>query len=250
MANLLNRARMSTATTGTGTVTLGSAVTKYLTFSEAGAVNATTYPYVIEDGNDFEQGIGTYTSSGTTFSRDTVTVSKIAGTAGTSKMNLSGTAEIFLTPRAADIGSVTSVASGTGLTGGPITGTGTLATSLSTATNSLGSNTAIANGSYTDGPSCAQGTSGTWYASGTVTIKFGASSIIALKLWDGTTVISSLRITSTASGVYGYAPHATSVWVILASPAGDIFAYRHLQRRERRLYLSNSTTAAIARTAR
>lgn len=103
MAALLNRARMTTATTGTGTVTLGSAVTGYATFAEASAVNATVYSYCIEDGSDFEIGVGTYTSSGTTFSRDTVTVSKISGTAGTSKISLSGTAEIFITARAADL---------------------------------------------------------------------------------------------------------------------------------------------------
>lgn len=103
MAALLNRAKMTTATTGTGTVTLGSAVTAFLTFAEAGAVNATVYSYVIEDGNDVEFGIGTYTSSGTTFSRDTVTGSKIGGTAGTSKINLSGSAIIAITALAEDI---------------------------------------------------------------------------------------------------------------------------------------------------
>lgn len=103
MAALLNRAKMTTATTGTGTVTLGSAVTAFLTFAEAGAVNATVYSYVIEDGNDVEYGIGTYTTSGTLFSRDTVTGSKIGGTAGTSKINLSGSAIIAITALAADI---------------------------------------------------------------------------------------------------------------------------------------------------
>lgn len=104
-AALLNRARMTTATTGTGTVTLGSAVVGYATFAEAGAVDATVYAYAIQDGNDIEIGDGTYTSSGTTFSRDTVTVSKISGTAGTSKINLSGAAEIFITPKASDLSS-------------------------------------------------------------------------------------------------------------------------------------------------
>jgi hypothetical protein len=101
---VLNRARMTTATSGTGTVTLGSAVSKFATFAEAGAANATQYAYCIEDGNDFEIGIGTYTTSGTTFSRDTVTLSKIAGVAGTTKLTLSGTAEIFITARASDLG--------------------------------------------------------------------------------------------------------------------------------------------------
>jgi hypothetical protein len=56
------------------------------------------------DGNDFEIGTGTYTTSGTTMSRDTVIASKISGTAGTSKINLSGTAEVFLTISMADVG--------------------------------------------------------------------------------------------------------------------------------------------------
>lgn len=103
MAALLNRAKMTTATTGTGTVTLGSASTGYLSFAEAGAANATSYAYLIEDGDDFEFGDGTYTSSGTTFSRDTVTASKIAGTAGTTKITLSGTATIAIVPKVADI---------------------------------------------------------------------------------------------------------------------------------------------------
>jgi hypothetical protein len=118
MAALLNRARMTTATTGTGTVTLGSAVTGYASFAEAGAVNATVYSYCIEDGNDFEIGVGTYTSSGTTFSRDTVTLSKISGTAGTDKLDLSGSAEIFITLREDDLG--TAAFKDTGTTAGTV----------------------------------------------------------------------------------------------------------------------------------
>jgi len=105
MGALLNRARMTTATTGTGTITLGSALAGFATFAEAGASNATAYSYCIEDGQDFEIGVGTYTVSGTTFTRDTVTLSKIAGTAGTSKINLSGSATIFVTALVSDIGS-------------------------------------------------------------------------------------------------------------------------------------------------
>jgi hypothetical protein len=99
-----NRAWMTTATTGTGTITLGTAKVGYLTFAEAGVVNTDTVTYVILDGNDFEIGTGTYTSSGTTMSRDTVIASKIGGTPGTSKINLSGAAEVFLTIAISDIG--------------------------------------------------------------------------------------------------------------------------------------------------
>jgi hypothetical protein len=60
---------------------------------------------------------------------------------------------------------VTSVICGTGLSGGTITTTGTCAVNLSAITAALGSNVALNNSTYTDGPSIAQGTSGTWWVS-------------------------------------------------------------------------------------
>lgn len=103
MAALLNRAEMTTLTTGTGTLTLAAAVIDALSLDDAGAVDGEKYPYLLEENGDFEFGYGTYTASVTLFSRDTVTKSKIAGVAGTSKINLSGTAVIRITVLAADI---------------------------------------------------------------------------------------------------------------------------------------------------
>ena len=124
-----NRVWMTTATSGTGTITLGSAVAGYMTFAEGGVANSDTVTYVLVDGNDFEVGTGTYTTSGTTMSRDTVIVSKISGTAGTTKLTLSGSAEVFLSASKADIAFVdvantftqTQTVSSTdaGATGGP-----------------------------------------------------------------------------------------------------------------------------------
>lgn len=99
MAKVYNRAKVNTATTGTGTMTLGTAVSNaFCTFAEAGVANADVVAYVIEDGTDFEIGIGTYTAAGTTLSRTTVRLSKIGGTSGTSKINLSGTAVVYIAP--------------------------------------------------------------------------------------------------------------------------------------------------------
>ena len=98
MAVLKNRAKMSTSTTGTGTITLGSAESGYQTFADAGVANADVVRYVIEDGSNFEIGTGTYTSSGTTLSR-TVSESSNSDAA----INLSGSATVFIGATAEDI---------------------------------------------------------------------------------------------------------------------------------------------------
>ncbi len=67
---LKDRVKETTTTTGTGTYTLAGAVTGFEAFSSVGNSN-TTY-YACTDGTDFEVGIGTYTSSGTTLARTTI----------------------------------------------------------------------------------------------------------------------------------------------------------------------------------
>lgn len=98
MVTLVNRAKMGTATTGTGTITLGSAETGYQSFADAGVTNGQVVRYVIEDGSDWEIGSGTYTASGTTLSR-TVSESSNADAA----LNLTGNAVVFITAAAGDI---------------------------------------------------------------------------------------------------------------------------------------------------
>lgn len=92
--------------------------------------------------------------------------------------------------------------------------------SMQPITNSLSSDVALNNTSnYFDGPTVAQGTAGTWFASGTVTLTdASATNTYMLKLWDGTTVIDSARVTQAAAG----SVLAVSLSGYLASPAGNI----------------------------
>lgn len=89
---------MTTATAGTGTITLGSAAAGYLSFSGAGVSDADVVSYGIIDGSNSECGTGTYTSAGTTLTR-TVTKSTNSDAA----ISLTGNAQVFITPRKEDI---------------------------------------------------------------------------------------------------------------------------------------------------
>jgi len=65
-----DRVQETSTTTGTGTLTLAGAVSGYQSFAAIGNGN-TTY-YCVTDGTNWETGLGTYTSSGTTLARTTV----------------------------------------------------------------------------------------------------------------------------------------------------------------------------------
>ena len=87
-----DRVQETSTTTGTGTFTLAGAVSGFQSFSAIGNAN-TTY-YAIVGGAEWEVGLGTYTSSGTTLSRDTILESSNGGTA----VNFSaGTKNVFVT---------------------------------------------------------------------------------------------------------------------------------------------------------
>jgi hypothetical protein len=76
---LKDRVKESSTTTGTGTLTLGGAASGFQSFAVIGNGNTTYYAIVDSASGAFEVGIGTYTSSGTTLSRDTVLESSNAG---------------------------------------------------------------------------------------------------------------------------------------------------------------------------
>lgn len=89
---LADRVKETTTTTGTGTITLLGAATGFQSFSAIGNANTTYYTIAGQTGSEWEVGIGTYTSSGTTLSRDTVLASSNSG----SLVNFSaGTKDVF-----------------------------------------------------------------------------------------------------------------------------------------------------------
>ena len=89
-----DRVRETTTTTGTGTITLGGAATGFQSFSVIGDSNTTFYTIQLSNTNEWEVGVGTYTSSGTTLSRDTILESSNGGSA----VNFSaGTKDVFVT---------------------------------------------------------------------------------------------------------------------------------------------------------
>lgn len=127
---------------------------------------------------------------------------------------------------AATGGTVTSIGLtstyGLSVSGSPVTVSGNISSgvSLTTATNALGADVLLNNTStYFDGPSMAQGTTGTWLVSGSVTVNDGSgAATIYCKLWDGTTVINSgvTTVSATSSG------STIALSGILASPAANI----------------------------
>jgi len=97
MAKLFNRAKMTTATTGAGTLTLGSASVGFQSFADAGVSDGDVVQYVIEEAANFEIGTGTYTASGTTLTR-TPSESSNSGSA----ITLAGNATVSVTAIHAD----------------------------------------------------------------------------------------------------------------------------------------------------
>jgi hypothetical protein len=74
-------------------------------------------------------------------------------------------------------------------------------------------------GVYVDGPSIAQGATGTWWVSGSVTLlDTAALATFNCKLWDGTTVISSGAATTQAANL----PYVMTLSGSLATPAGNL----------------------------
>ena len=97
MVKLVNRAKVMTPTIGTGTLTLGPGVDGFQSFAAAGVMDGDTLRYVIEDGDAWEIGAGSYSAAAPSLTRNPVESS-----AGGSAIALTGSAIVFVTATAAD----------------------------------------------------------------------------------------------------------------------------------------------------
>jgi len=69
---LADRVKETTTVTGTGVATLLGAATGFQSFAVVGNTNTTYYTIAGQTGNEWEVGIGTYATSGTTLTRTTI----------------------------------------------------------------------------------------------------------------------------------------------------------------------------------
>jgi hypothetical protein len=93
---LADRVKETTTTAGTGTITLDGAATGFQSFAVIGNANTTYYTIAGQTGNEWEVGVGTYTSSGTLLARTTV-LSNSAGTQPSALSFSAGTKDVFVT---------------------------------------------------------------------------------------------------------------------------------------------------------
>ena len=221
----------TTSTSGTGTLTLSGAVSGYQTFAIIGNGN-TTY-YTITNGTDWEVGIGTYTSSGTTLSRDTV----LSSSSGGSKITVTPGSFVFCDYPASkavyedESGNVT----GYPISGGTINGTTIGATTPSTVNaTTITGQTARVNGTGQNLLTNTVSLATTWTqtniaVTGSQSDPFGGSSAFSINTGINTGQHTFFQSTSYASNTYTlslYAKAGTANFVGLyssAQNAGVIF---------------------------
>jgi hypothetical protein len=93
---LADRVKETTTTAGTGTITLAGAATGFQSFAVVGDGNTTFYTIASQTGNEWEVGVGTYATSGTTLARTTV-LSNSSATQPSALNFSAGPKDVFVT---------------------------------------------------------------------------------------------------------------------------------------------------------
>lgn len=101
MARLYNRAKMTISSTGTGNITLASAVSGYQSFLDSGASDGDVIRYIIEDNSGADWEIGTASVS----NNSTVLVRTVEESSATNNaaLNLTSSAKVFIGVTAKDL---------------------------------------------------------------------------------------------------------------------------------------------------
>lgn len=203
------------------TVNLGGTLTTAAAFTQAGAF-ATTLTSVGATNVTLPQSGTLATLAGSeALTNKTINGMTITSSTGTFTLTNGKTLSVAntLTFSGTD-GSTLNVGTGGTLGTAAFTASSAYVPAGSQMTAYLGSDVNLNNASnYFPGPSVAQGSTGTWYACGTVTtLNTSGPDQFWAKLWDGSTVINSGGFSSSATNFGG----AITLCGTLAAPAGNI----------------------------
>ena len=216
-----DRVKETTTTTGTGTVTLAGASAGFQSFSVIGNANTTYYAITDSITGAWEVGIGTYSTTGPTLSRDTILESSTGGTAVSFG---AGSKDVFCTYPAersmyvdgttivpAVSATLPVVSGGTGLSATPSNGQVDIGngTGFTRATLTAGTGVTITNGSGSKSIAAVNNGTVTSVASGngmnfttitgSGTVTMGTPSTLNTTTTNATTATSHTHVITTAS---------------------------------------------------
>ena len=179
-----DRVKQKTTTTGTGTVTLSGSYDGFDTFALIGNSNTTYYVITDEGTGDWEVGLGTYTASGTTLSRDTILASSNSGSvvtlgAGTKVVFCGYPAGKSVYLDASGNLGIAGTVSATNLTGATVTATSNIHTPALSATNIIAATITATSNIHTPALSATNITAGTVTATSIHTPSLSVTNFIA-----------------------------------------------------------------------
>ena len=199
---LADRVKETSTTAGNGVFTLAGAATGFQSFAVVGNGNTTYYCIAGQGTNEWEVGIGTYASAGTTLTRTTV-LSNSSATEPTALVFAAGTKDVFVTyPSEKSVnldasGNATALGTPVAFTGTNITGTATSFTASNVTTNANLTNEATSVGNaVTLTNSAVIGKVLTGYVSGAGTVAATDSILQAIQKLNGNTAASGFPATT------------------------------------------------------
>ena len=218
---LADRVKETSTTTGNGVFTLAGAATGFQSFAIVGNGNTTYYCIAGQGTNEWEVGIGTYASAGTTLTRTTV-LSNSSATQPSALSFAAGTKDVFVTyPSEKSVnldasGNATALGTPVAFTGTNITGTATAFTASNVTTNAnlTGEATSVGNAATLTN-SAVIGKVITGYVSGAGAVAATDTLLQAIQKLNGNTaaIVGGAALsndTATATNVYPVFAAATT----------------------------------------